>query len=78
MKKITSILMCLCLVLSTFTFAGISANADANEGYYKYSVSNGKAIIKGCDTSISGHVVIPSTLGGYPIMPSKVANQLQV
>ncbi len=39
----------------------------AKEGYYTYSVSNGEAAITNADTSISGDIVIPSTLGGYPV-----------
>lgn len=39
----------------------------ATDGYYTYSVSNGKAEITDVDTSISGDIVIPSTLGGYPV-----------
>ncbi len=37
------------------------------EGDYTYTVSNGEATITGCNTSISGDVTIPSTLGGYPV-----------
>ena len=44
-----------------------SLAATYTEGYFTYSVSNGKATITGCDTSISGDVVIPATIGGYPV-----------
>ena len=37
------------------------------EGYYTYSVESGEATITGCDESISGEVVIPDTLGRYPV-----------
>ena len=37
------------------------------EGYYTYSVENGKATITGFDKSISGEVAIPDTLGRYPV-----------
>ena len=44
------------------------AKASAiSEGYYTYSVSNGKATITDVDNSISGNVTIPSKLGGYPV-----------
>ena len=66
MKKLLSVLMCLCLILSTFTFVGFTASAET-EGYYTYSVSFIKATITECDTSISGDITIPSTLGGYPV-----------
>ena len=38
------------------------------EGYYTYTVTDGKATIIDVDDSISGNVVIPSTLGGYPVV----------
>ena len=44
----------------------VSASA-ATEGYYTYKVENGEATITDVDESISGDVVIPSTLGGYPV-----------
>ena len=37
------------------------------EGYYTYTVADEKATIIDVDKSISGDVVIPSTLGGYPV-----------
>ena len=41
----------------------VSASAET-EGYYTYMIKNGEAIITDVDTSISGDVTIPSTLGG--------------
>ena len=75
MKKLLSLLMCLCLILSTFTFVGITASADtqATSGNYTYTVSDGEATIKDCNTSISGDITIPSTLGGYPVI--SIGNQ---
>ena len=62
MKKIgillTTIIMMVLLV--------VSASA-ATEGYYTYEVENGEAIITDVDELISGDVVIPETLGGYPV-----------
>ena len=40
---------------------------DSIEGYYTYTVENSKATITDCDTSISGDIAIPDTLGGYPV-----------
>ncbi len=39
----------------------------ATSGYYTYSVTDGKAGITDVNTSISGAVTIPSTLGGYSV-----------
>ncbi|MDD6483565.1 MAG: leucine-rich repeat domain-containing protein [Clostridiales bacterium] len=44
----------------------ITANA-ATSGIYTYTVSDGRATITNCDTSASGSITIPSTLGGYPV-----------
>ncbi len=40
----------------------------ATEGYYTYTVANGKASITDVDASISGDITIPSTLGGYDVI----------
>ena len=47
----------------------ITANAETTytEGYYKYTITDGEAMITDCDVSISGDVVIPSNLGGNPV-----------
>lgn len=44
-----------------------SKASAATKGYYTYTVTNGKATITDVDDSISGDVVIPSTLGGYSV-----------
>lgn len=54
------------LNLPEINLFSIKAKA-ATDGYYTYTVSNGEATITGVDTSISGDIAIPSTLGGYPI-----------
>lgn len=38
------------------------------EGYYTYTVTDGEATIVDVDDGISGDVVIPETLGGYPVV----------
>ena len=42
------------------------ASAFSENGYI-YTVADGEATITGCDNSIRGDVVIPDTLGGYPV-----------
>ena len=44
-----------------------SANAGS-EGYLSYSVSNDEATITRVPTYASGDIVIPDTLGGYPVV----------
>ncbi|MBO5407801.1 MAG: leucine-rich repeat domain-containing protein [Clostridia bacterium] len=63
-KKI--LLSLLVLLLGILAFGTMSASAET-EGIYTYSVSGGKATITDCDTSASGDIVIPDTLGGYPV-----------
>lgn len=62
-KGIVRSLLVLCIVLS---MAVIPVSAQTKE-YYTYSVSNGEATITKVDTSISGDIVVPDTLGGYPV-----------
>ena len=47
-------------------FFGFKASAETWENL-TYKVSDGKATITDCSTSISGAYTIPSTLGGYPV-----------
>ncbi len=65
-KKI-SVLMLFLAVMLLCTAFGASAAERGTEGYYTYSVENGKATIESCDKSIGGNVVIPDTLCGYPV-----------
>lgn len=64
MKKSIAILMAMLILIMTIPF---SANADATEGYYTYEIAGGQATITDVDENISGYVVVPSTLGGYPV-----------
>lgn len=47
-------------------FFSLEASAETWENL-TYEVSDGEATITGCDESISGKLVIPATLGGYPV-----------
>ncbi len=68
MKKFLSIALTVALMLTVLPFGLFAVpTSAATSGYYTYSVINGKASITDCDTSISGNIVIPSTLGGYPV-----------
>ena len=63
MKKLIKIFL-----ICTFMILALSVTASAEtEGYYTYTVSNGKATIIGVSAGISGDRTIPSTLGGYPV-----------
>ncbi|MBE6947362.1 MAG: leucine-rich repeat domain-containing protein [Ruminococcaceae bacterium] len=57
----------MCAVLLPAQAEAAEGTITATEGYYTYTVTSGKATITKCDTAISGKVMIPSTLGGYPV-----------
>ncbi|MBR4017758.1 MAG: leucine-rich repeat domain-containing protein, partial [Oscillospiraceae bacterium] len=66
MKKLFPWILGVALLLICVCVLPTEADA-ATSGYYTYTVSNGKATVIGCSTSISGDISIPSTLGGYPV-----------
>ena len=64
-KLIKNLLLVLTMVVLCFAVC-VMASAET-EGYYTYEVVDGNAIITDVDESISGDIVIPDTLGGYPV-----------
>ena len=73
MKKILSILLALMLTVSLVPTGIFTLTVGAEtEGYYTYTVSDEEATITGVVNVISGDIVIPSTLGGYPV--TKIAD----
>ena len=71
MKKFLSAFLSLAMVFAILPTGLFSIKAKAateyTSGNYTYTVSNSEATITDVDTSISGAVTIPSTLGGYPV-----------
>lgn len=69
-RKIVAVLLVVALLLVTVSTGTVdlafTAQAETS-GYYTYEVTDGEATITDVDTSISGNVVIPETLGGYPV-----------
>ena len=63
MKKVLSVIAVLCL-LTTLLPGVVTAETYEN---LTYSVSGGKATITGCDSSVTGEVIIPDTIAGYPV-----------
>ncbi len=57
--------------LPKWTLYDFGIKADAATAYksdiYTYSVSNGEATITDCDTSVTGEIIIPSSLDGYAV-----------
>ncbi len=71
MKKLFSVLLILILVLTVAPMGAFTINVSAEEyteDYYTYTVTNGEATITDVDTSISGDITIPSSLGGYSVI----------
>lgn len=66
MKKIIRIMVIVMSMIVLFSLNAIIVSADTS-GDYTYTVSEGKATITKFRSSVSGKVVIPSTLGGYPV-----------
>ncbi|MCD7828513.1 MAG: leucine-rich repeat domain-containing protein [Clostridiales bacterium] len=68
LKKILGITLSILLVFSSIpVFAMAATSYTSDDGYLTYTVSNNKATITDCDTSIGGAYTIPDTLGGYPV-----------
>lgn len=66
LKRLASLFLAVALVLTCVPHISLRASA-ATSGYYTYSVSGGEATITDVDTSISGRITVPSSLGGYPV-----------
>ncbi|MGN0502308.1 MAG: leucine-rich repeat domain-containing protein, partial [Ruminococcus sp.] len=64
-KKTLAFMLSLIMLLTCFS---IMVSAETTEGIYTYVVADGEATITDFDYSdVVGEVVIPSTLGGYPV-----------
>lgn len=66
MKKILSVLLSTVLIVLTIPTTVLVVKAET-EGYYTYTVENGEATITEVANSITGDIVTPSMLGGYPV-----------
>ena len=71
-KKLLSLFLAIAIMVcvipfGTFTLTASAESEEYTEDYYTYMVSNGMATITEVNTSISGDVTIPSTLGGYSV-----------
>ncbi len=66
-KLIKNLLLVLTMVVLCFA-VGVTASAEEfTENGFIYEVKDGNAIIVGCDSTVSGDVVIPSSIGGYVV-----------
>ena len=67
MKRFFTALCVLFLVLALIPILPIQVTA-ATSGHFTYSVYQGKATLQECSSSAKGNIVIPATLGGYPVV----------
>ena len=71
MKKLLSLVLALAIIVCVVPFGAFtltaSAATDGIEGYYTYTVENDEVTITAVDTSISGVITIPATLGGCSV-----------
>lgn len=73
LKKTLALCLLMLLIITMFSVTGISVFAS-NEfseelvaGNFYYEIKDGEVVITHCDQSISGDVVIPATIEGYPV-----------
>jgi hypothetical protein len=69
MRRFLSVFIAVCLVVSLFTgiFVSMSSARADTSGNYQYTLAGGNATITKYYSGRNGVVVIPSTLGGYPV-----------
>ena len=75
LSRLSVFLLTAALLAAVFPFAPLTADAadSFTEGYFTYSIredetGNKAAVITDCDNAVTGDIVIPSTLGGYPLV----------
>jgi len=70
-KKLLSVVLTVAIIMvalpMVYSYSLSIYDGFPVEGYYTYNVYESKVTICDVDTSISGDVIIPSTLGGYPV-----------
>ena len=66
MKKLCSVILSMVLLVGCLFLLPVESKA-ATYGSLTYSISNGKVTITDCGSTASGELVIPDTIGGYPV-----------
>lgn len=67
MKKISVLLLTACILLTLFNVSAFAFSENKKDGPFSYYIENGYAVINDYDGSVSGKLVIPEKLGGYPV-----------
>lgn len=71
--KILSVVLAILILCTAIPFTASAADESFTEGYYTYTVTDDKATITKVDTAINGDIIIPETLGGYPVVGFSVS-----
>ncbi len=66
--KIAVVIFLIAAVAVALVFFLPKAQEVPTDGYFTYSVEKGAATIKGCDPAASGEIIVPATVGGYPVV----------
>ncbi|MBO5934016.1 MAG: leucine-rich repeat domain-containing protein [Clostridia bacterium] len=68
LKKSVFVFMTIAVIACLFTVCGVSAYAESDiTDYLTYEINDGNVTITYCDSAISGDIVIPDTIEGYPV-----------
>ena len=68
MKKLSSLILALSIIAGIFAMCGVSAFAEDDIlNYLTYEIVDGEVTITDCAESISGDVILPDTIDGYPV-----------
>ena len=68
MRAVLATLLSMVIILSLSVIYVAAATEDGTEGYYTFTKFNSKVTITDVDNSISGNVVVPSTIDGCDVI----------
>ena len=67
-KKVLSLILVFLIISGVSVIFGMTVSAEDDIlNYLTYKISDGQVSITGCDKSVSGEVVIPEIIEGYPV-----------
>ena len=69
MRRIISLLLCALIIIGSFALSSnyFKTSAEVYDNILSYEITDGEVTINSCDNGISGTVVIPSSIDGYPV-----------
>ncbi len=66
-SRVFAVLLAFAIVVGTLPLTALSASAAIKTDGLVYKISDGEAIVTGCDTDRANEVIIPDTVEGYPV-----------